>query len=159
MCNVGCGTAGVAMTVVTDAMREVAEAARSYESRWTLAALKLVDPALFALFTDQQVDWGKSLLDGTPADIREQTGSMVRGWVAITRRMEEAAAEPDAWIDGTDARTGLTVRICRQRAAADASPHPVVTPDEVAALLAAHRTVLEVKQLYPGAEVIDVQSA
>ena len=118
MCNVGCGTAGVAMTVVTDAMREVAEAARSYESRWTLAALKLVDPALFALFTDQQVDWGKSLLDGTPADIREQTGSMVRGWVAITRRMEEAAA-----------------------------------------LLAAHRTVLEVKQLYPGAEVIDVQSA
>lgn len=150
---------GVAMTVVTDAMREVAEAARSYESRWTLAALKLVDPALFALFIQQQDEWGQALVTGSREDIREQTGGMVRGWVAITRRMEEAGAEPDAWVDGIDARTGLQVRICRQRAAADASPHPVVTPDEVAALLAAHRAVLEVKQLYPGAEVIDVQSA
>lgn len=152
---------GVVMTLVTDAMREVAEAARSYESRWTLAALKLVDGPLYRLFTDQQEDWGRSLVMGDVADIREQTGSMVRGWVAVTRRMEEAAAEPDAWVDGIDARTGLRVRICRQRAAAEACPAGVVavTPDECAALLAAHRAVLELKQLYPGAEVIDVQSA
>jgi hypothetical protein len=147
------------MTVVTDAMREVAEAARSYESRWTLAALKLVDSGLYARFCEQQGAWGEALVTGSRQDIADQTGGMVRGWIAITRRMEEAGAEPDAWVDGVDARTGLRVRICRQRAAADASPHPVVTPDEVAALLAAHRAVLEVKQLYPGAEVIDVQSA
>jgi hypothetical protein len=149
------------MTVVTDAMKEVSEAARSYESRWTLAALKLVDPGLFALFIEQQNQWGQSLVTGSRDDIREQTGGMIRGWVAITRRMEEAGAEPDAWVDGIDARSGLQVRICRQRAALDAVPEGVVaiTPDEAAALLAAHRAVLEVKQLYPGAELIDVQSA
>lgn len=146
---------GVAMTVVTDAMREVAEAARSYESRWTLAALKLLDADLYTRFRQQQDEWGQALVTGSAHDIREQTGGMVRGWIAVTRRMEEAGADPDAWVDGVDARTGLRVRISRSRAALDDGSVVTVTPDEVAALLAAHRAVLEVKQLYPGAEMID----
>ena len=48
----------------------VSEAARPYESRWTLRALLGVDPELYEKFRGQQQDWERALLKGEDVERR-----------------------------------------------------------------------------------------
>lgn len=143
------------MSAVTEAMRDVSQASRSFEARWQLSSLKLLDPELYERFVGQRGDWEQSLVTGSQSEVREQTAAMCRGWLAVTRRMEEAGAEPSAYLVGQCIRTGLRVAVTSQLAVAGGLDPDVVmvTPDEVAALLSAQQEILKVKQLFPGATV------
>ena len=98
----------------------------------------------------------------SPAELRQQTDGMVRGWLAITRRLEEAGAEDDAYLLGVCPRTGTKVAIGEQLAARarvqELHGEAVVwmTPHEAATLLASHQTVASLKRLFPGAELLDL---
>jgi hypothetical protein len=162
--------------MVRSSYSQVSEAARSFESRWTLRALKRVDPGLYALFVEQRGLWEAALVKGGEADVEAQTEAMCRGWLAVARRMEEAGAEDDAYLLGRDERTGLRVAIGDQLAAMDRvreievpgaldeNDQPVmervpvtwVTPDEVATLLAAQQELLRIKGAFVGAEIVDL---
>mgnify|MGYP001400296296 CR=1 FL=1 len=151
------------MTIVSDAMIEVANAAAAYERRWTVAALKALDPELHARFVGQQDDWHAALVTGSDADVREQTAAMCRGWAAITKRME--GQPDDAYMLGICPRTGLRVAITTQKAVCGrlqelgGEPVLLVHPDEVAVMLAAQQAIASIKSVYPGAEVIELRPA
>jgi hypothetical protein len=142
--------------MIAELMQAVAAAARSFESRWTLHSLKLVDPDLHALFLGQRADWDAALVTGTDAEARAETEAMLRGWLAVTRRMEDQ--EPNAWIDGQCPTTGLRVAIGTQIAAAEYLAPDVIwiSPDEVATLLSVQREILAIKRLAPGATVEEI---
>lgn len=148
------------MTIVTDAMIEVAGAASAYERRWTVASLKAVDAELHALFIGQQNDWHEALVTGTDLDVREQTAAMCRGWSAITKRME--GAPDNAYMLGFDMRTGTRVAITAQKAVCgrlqelDGEPVILIHPDEVAVLLGAQQALASLKTIYPGAEIVEL---
>jgi hypothetical protein len=148
--------------LVGDAFRQVSEAARAYERRWTVRALKSVDPELHARFIEQQQLWEQATVTGDKADLIEQTAAMVRGWRAITRRMEQAGAEDDAYLLRVDVRSGLRVAISAQQAALERVQElhgervVFVTPDECATLLAAQQAVASIKGWFPGAELLDL---
>lgn len=143
------------MSAVSEAMREVQQAARAFEARWQLSSLKLLDPELYEKFVGQRADWEQALVTGSQSEVREQTAAMCRGWAAATRCMEAAHAEPTAYLLGQCVRTGLRVAVTTQLAVATCLDPDVVmiTPDEVAALLSAQQEILKVKQLFPGATV------
>jgi hypothetical protein len=138
----------------------VSEAAQPFESRWTLRALLAVDPGLYEAFRDQQKLWEASLVIGEFDDVRQQTAAMVRGWAAITRRME--GTPDDAYLLGVCPRTGTKVAIGDQLAARarvrEVHGEPVVfmTPHECASLLASHQTVASLKRLFPDSELLDL---
>jgi hypothetical protein len=140
----------------------VSDAARAFESRWTLRALWRVDPDLHAMFLEQQALWNQALVAGSDAEIEEQTAAMCRGWAAITRRLVEAEAPDDAYLLGRCPKTGLAVAIGDQLAAMDrvrelhGEQIVWLTPAEVATLLAGTQALAELRQVFPGAEIIDL---
>jgi hypothetical protein len=162
--------------MVTSSYSRVSDAAKAFESRWTLRALKRIDPGLYDLLAEQRSLWEAALIKGEETDVEAQTEAMCRGWRAVARRMEEAGAEDDAYLLGRDERTGLRVAIGDQLAAMDRvrevevpgpldeNDQPVmervpvtwVTPDEVATLLAAQQELLRIKGAFVGAEIIDL---
>lgn len=145
---------------IQHAHRSVSDAARPYESRWTLRALQSLDPDLHARFREQQDLWHAALVTGDDDEVREQTEAMCRGWSAICRRME--GQPDDSYLLGTDPRTGLKVAISAQQAAMDRvrEVHGErvvwVTPDEVATLLSAQQGIASIKGAFPGAQLIDL---
>jgi hypothetical protein len=141
------------MSAVSEAMREVSQAARSFEARWQLSSLKLLDSELHDRFVGQRADWEQAIVTGDKDEICEQTAGLCRGWLAVTKRMGEA--EPTAYLLGQCVRTGLRVAVTTQLAVATELDSDIVmiTPDEVAALLAAQQEILKIKQLFPGATV------
>lgn len=147
---------------VSDAMRLVSAAARSFESRWTLRSLLSVDPELHGKLLAQQALWHEALVTGASDEVSEQTSAMCRGWRAVTERMEKADAPDDAYLLGVCPKTGLRVAIGDQTAAMDrvreVHGEKVVwmTPGEVATLLAGTQAIATVKQAFPGAELIDL---
>ena len=144
---------------MTSPYRQVADAASAFESRWTLRALKRVDPELAALLSEQERLWGEALVTGSEAEIEEQTAAMCRGWAKVTARMQD---EPDdAYLIGM-APNGLKVAIGNQRAAMarvremHGEAVIFVTPDECATMLAAQQELAKIKGAFPGAEIIDL---
>jgi hypothetical protein len=144
---------------MTSPYRQVADAASAFESRWTLNALRRVDPELHARFLEQEHLWDAALVTGTDAEIEEQTAAMCRGWAKVTARMQ---AEPDdAYLLGM-ASNGLKVAISNQRAAMARvrelhGEHVCfLTPDECATMLAAQQELARIKGAFPGAEVIEL---
>lgn len=142
--------------------RLVSEAARPFESRWTLRALYAEDKELYLRFREQQALWSEALVTGSEIDIEDQTAAMCRGWHAIARRMEEAGAPDDAYLIGVDPNTGMRVAIGDQLAARDrvreidGEKTIWLTPHEVATLLASTQVIASLKNLFPGAELIDL---
>jgi hypothetical protein len=140
--------------------RVVADAAQPFESRWTLRALLSVDPDLYEAFRDQQALWNTALITGDDSDVTQQTAAMVRGWQAITRRMD--GTPDDAYLLGVCPRTGTKVAIGDQTAARarvrEIHGEAVIwmTPHECASLLASQQVVASLKGLFPGAELIDL---
>ena len=143
---------------VAEAHRLVADAARPYESRWTMRALLAVDRDLYLKFRDQQNLWHEALVTGTEDDIAEQTGAMCRGWQAITLRMD--GTEDDAYMIGVDDAKGITVAISSQKAARERVEElygdrvVFLDPAEVATLLGRSETIATLKGDFPGSELL-----
>ena len=140
--------------------RETAAAA-AYEARWTLPALRRVDPDLAQLLDEQRTLFFAALASGDLADIREHGEAMVRGWLKAIARM---AAEPDnAYLVGVDPATGTRVAISTQRASEGRVREQhgddilFLTPDEVAAIAATIHPAAAVKTLWPGATITQVR--
>lgn len=142
----------------TTVFTTVADAARGFESRWTLSALRSVDPGLYDRFAQQRALWEEALEGGSRSEVEKHTAALVRGYIAITKRMEDEGAADDAYVLGTDYDTGTVVAIGRQVASAEhvMAKHKAVfmTPDEAARLLARSKDIVELKKVFPGAEVM-----
>jgi hypothetical protein len=143
---------------------EVSGAALAFEQRWTAAALKRVDPDLSRRLHEQRGLFDRSLITGTADEIETQGSAMCRGYAAAVRALEGAGEPDDAYVIGKCPRTGFTVAIGSQKAAADRvrEVHGErvvwVTPDEVASLLnsvEAFKPIAAIKRLFPGAEIVD----
>jgi hypothetical protein len=143
-------------------MGQVAEAAKAFESRWTLTALKRVDADLHRLFNEQQDLYHQALITGSDHEVEEQAAAMCRGWAAIARAMETAEAEDDAYLLGFHGATGTRVAIGEQKHAIarvrELHGDKVVwiTPDEVAALVGGMELLKAAKGVFPDAEVINL---
>ncbi len=144
---------------------EVSSAASLFERRWTRHALKRVDKALAQRLQEQRDLFDRSLVTGTAAEIETQGAAMCRGYAVATKAMETSGEADDSYILGQDARSGFRVAIGHQRAAADrvaelgGQPVVWISADEVAAMMAGlegFKQLAAVKQLFPGAEVVDV---
>ena len=137
-------------------------AAAAFESRWTRRALRRVDPELEQRLGEQRELLSGALASGIDRDIRLHGEAMVRGWHAAIARM---AAEPaGAFLVGEDPASGMRVAISDQRAS-EATVRDLygdgvifLTPDEVAAMATTLQQVRTVKALWPGAEVVAVET-
>ena len=145
---------------------EVSEAARTFESRWTWAALRRVDRQLHHRLKEQLRLLEQALNIGSAAEIERQGAAAVRGYAEAAQALQDAGEADDAFVIGEDPRTGFRVIIGQQRAAArrELNGKAVIwiTPDEVAAVLAnleAFKPIAAVKTLFPGAEILDVRRA
>jgi hypothetical protein len=143
-------------------MGQVAGAAEAFESRWTLNALKRVDPDLHQIFNEQQDLYHEALIRGSDPEVEEQAAAMCRGWAAVARAMEAAKAEDDAYLLGFHGGTGTRVAIGGQKHAIarvrELHGDKVIwiTPDEVAALVGGMELLKAAKGVFPDAEVINL---
>jgi len=151
------------MTVVEQMMQKIGEHASRYESRWTLTALRRVDPDLHEAVEDQRGMFHQAVLTGEDDEaIKEQGEAMCRGWQAAIAKMEQSSAPEDAIMLGQDFKTGTIVAIGNQKAAMGrvielhGTNAVFLTPDEVAAMFAGLQGVAQVKALWPGAEITRV---
>jgi hypothetical protein len=143
-------------------MGQVAKAAEAFESRWTLAALKRVDPDLHRIFNEQQGLYHQALITGSDQEVEEQAAAMCRGWAAVARAMEAASADDDAYLLGFHSGTGTRVAIGEQKHAIarvrELHGDKVIwiTPDEVAALVGGMELLKAAKGVFPDAEIINL---
>ena len=148
--------------LIARVMGQVAGAAEAFESRWTLNALKRVDPDLHQIFSEQQELYHEALIRGGEHEVEEQAAAMCRGWAAVARAMETAGAEDDAYLLGCHGGTGTRVAIGAQKHAIarvrELHGDMVIwiTPDEVAALVGGMELLKAAKGVFPDAEVINL---
>lgn len=160
-------------------MDNVAAAASAFEGRWTMLALKRVDPDLAADLDAQRDLWHQAqfmyrapgpreLARGRGGDGHDelvaQGSAMCRGYAAAVRALEASGCEDDAYVLGHDLKTGTTVAITHQKAASDrvrelhGARVVLISPDEVASLfgsIEALKAIAAIKQRFPGAEIIE----
>lgn len=147
---------------VADCLALVTPAEAAFHSRWRMSSLKRIDADLHEAVTEQQELYGSACVIGTDAEARLQSEAMVRGWNAACRAMETAQAPDDAYMMGMDDASGLQVVIAEHKGSRDAlakrygEPLVVITPSEVASLLASVEIIKSVKQHFPDAEVLRV---
>ena len=143
----------------------VAEAALPFEARWTQAALKRVDQDLHRRLLDQRDLFDQALVTGTAQDIELHGAALCRGYAIAIQALERAAEPDNAYMLGQDVRSGFRVAIGQQKAAAQRVREVLgdkvvwVTPDEVATIVAhleAFKPITLIKQLFPGAEILDL---
>lgn len=138
-------------------LRQESAAAAVFESRWTMRALRRVDPDLCQAVDEQRALFHEAILTGEDDAIREHGDAMCRGWAAAVLRMEQAGEADDAYMLGQSG--GIVVAIGSQRSAAarvrELHGERVIwlTPDEVAAMFGGLQSVAMVKALWPGAEI------
>ena len=73
---------------------KVSEAALPFESRWTEAALRRIDPVMHERFLAQRELFNAMLEKGTLDEVGEHGAALVRAYVAVVATME-AAGGPD----------------------------------------------------------------
>ena len=143
---------------------QVATAATAFESRWTMLALRRVDADLAQRLGEQRNLFDHACITGTADEIETQGAAMCRGYAAACRALEAAGAADDAYLLGRCSRTAMVVAIGEQKAAVErvrelhGADVVWITPDEVATLFASAeglKMVAAVKQMFPGAEIID----
>jgi hypothetical protein len=148
-------------------MAAVSEAATPFESRWTLAALKRVDPDTHRRLLEQRSLFDQVMVTGSAGEVEAHGAAMCRGYRKAVQVLEQAGTSDDAYLLGQDPRSGFRVAIGEQKAAAgrvrEIAGAAVVwiTPDEVAAILAnleAFKPTAAIKRLFPGAEILDVRT-
>jgi hypothetical protein len=142
----------------------IAKRAQEFEQRWTRLTLKRVDGELAEKFERQRDLFDEACITGTVAQIYAHGEAMLRGYAAVTRALERAGVEDDAYLIGRCPKTGTMVAIGNQKAAGDrvreihGEQVVLLSPDEVATLfgsIEALKTIAAIKRRFPGAEVID----
>jgi predicted signal transduction protein with EAL and GGDEF domain len=132
------------------------QAAIAFEARWTLAALKRVDPDLHAALLEQSAIYSQATMFGSAHDAAEHQKALARGYALAVSTMEASGAEDDAYMIGN--HNGLMVAISHQKAVQQRVPHAIVlSPDEVALLCSVVKgmdKLAQIKQHWPGAELI-----
>lgn len=151
-------------SVVAECLALVAPAESAFRSRWRTSTLKRLDPELYQLLAEQIDLYETSLITGSDEDTRDQAAAMVRGWRAACARMEAPLEDDDAYFTGYDEST-LTKVVIGPFMASVARVQFVkgerlilVTPDEVARLVGGMGALLEVKAIFPDAEILPLQS-
>lgn len=140
----------------------VSEAATKFERRWTMLALRRVDPDLATRLFEQRQLFDKQCVSGGLDGVSKQGEALLRGYAVVVRAMEAADMADDAYMVGSDP-SGLKVAIGTQRATVDRVREVHgrntiwVTPDEVAAMLASmpFKRIADAKRIFPGAEIIE----
>lgn len=156
------GPTVIGQALVQSMIQLVSAAAATYESRWTMRALKRVDADLCEAIEDQQSMFHTALITGEDEQIIEHGEAMCRGWSAAVTRMEQANELDDAYVLGF--HNGVTVAIGSQRSASarvrELHGDRVVwlTPDEVACLFAGLQDVAKVKSLWIDAEIVGIRN-
>lgn len=151
--------------VVSECLALVAPAESAYRGRWRLSTLERLDPELYGLLVEQIDLFNMSLVTGTAAEARDHAAAMVRGWRAACAVLEAPLQADDAYLTGFDSNTGTRVVVAEQlgavaRVQALAGERVVlVTPDEVARMVAGMAIVAEAKRLFPDAEILGTQVA
>lgn len=142
---------------------EIGRAAAPFESRWTMLALRRLEPDLASRLHEQRSLFDEACIKGDSGDIEEQGAAMCRGYLAAVRVLEAAAEPDDAYMLGSDPDSGLKIAVGMQKAALarvrELHGQDVIwiTPDEVACLMRSvetFKTLAAVKQVFPTAELI-----
>lgn len=145
-------------------MAAVSEAATPFESRWTWAALKRVDPDTHGRLLDQRSLFDRAMVTGTSEEIEAHGAAMCRGYRKAVQVLERAGTSDDAYLLGQDRCSGFRVAIGEQKAAAErvrdlhGATVVWITPDEVASILAnleGFKPITAIKRLFPGAEILE----
>lgn len=148
--------------VVAKCLALVAPAESAFRSRWRMGTLARVDAELAGLVQEQVDLFNQALVTGTDGECREHAEAMVRGWRAACARLESPLLPDDAYLVGFDPNTGTRVVVAEQQASigrvqAVAGERVVmVTPDEVARMVAGMAVIAEAKRLFPDAEVMEI---
>jgi hypothetical protein len=150
--------------VVAECLSLVAPAESAFRSRWRLGTLRRIDAELHALLVEQIDLFNISLVTGSATEAREHAQAMVRGWRAACAALEAPLKPDDAYLVGFDPNTGTRVVVAEQlasvaRVQSVAGERVVlVTPDEVARMVAGMAIVAEAKRFFPDAEIMSVQA-
>src|SRR3954447_1575738 len=91
--------------------REISAAAVALERRWTLAALKRVDPDLAERLSKQQELFNRAAVTGTIEEVEAHGAAMCRGYAAAVRALEANSEPDDAYTLGQDPRSGFKIAI------------------------------------------------
>lgn len=151
-----------ATAIVSQSLALTGPAEAAFRSRWRLGTLRRADPDLHALLIEQIDLYNAALITGTDAEVKLQAAAMVRGWRAACAALEGPLAPDDAYLTGWDPNTGTRVVIAEQqgsigRIQSVAGERVVmVTPDEVARMIAGMTIIAEAKRLFPDAEIMSV---
>ena len=115
----------------------------------------------------QQDLFNRAAVTGTAEEIEGHGAALCRGYAAAVRAVETTSEPDDAYILGQDPRSGFTVAIGHQKAAAERSVElhgksvVWISPDEVAAVLAqleGLKALSTIKRMWPGAEIVDIRT-
>jgi hypothetical protein len=142
----------------------ITAASSAFEARWTMLALRRVDPDLSLALHEQCQLYYEACCDGGADAIKTHGEALARGYAAAVVAMEAAKHHHDAYLVGR--HNGLVVLISNQKAVqsrlVDTASHGeraiLMSPDEVALLMSSIEglsAVTAIKKLFPGAEVID----
>lgn len=156
-----------AMDALTKWHGEVQAAAIAFEGRWTMAALKRVDPDLAQRLDEQCGLFVEMCVTMEAAEIAEHGAATIRGYAAAVAAMEASGEDHDAYWLGKCPSTGTRVAVGQKNASAGivraryGAEVLFMTPDEVAMLVglksddvakrAAMEFVAEAKRTWPGA--------
>lgn len=146
-------------------MAMVRPAETAYRSRWRLSTLQRVDADLHQMLIEQIDLYNTALVTGSDKEAQTQAEAMVRGWRAACAALEGPALPDDAYQVGFDLNTGTRVVIAEQSASIARIQRVagervlIVTPDEVARMVAGMAVIAEAKQFFPDAEVLSVSRA
>lgn len=149
-------------SVVSQCLAMVKPVEEVFRSRWRLSTLKRIDPELHGLLNEQIDLFESSLITGTDGETREQAAAMVRGWEAARRRLELEPQPDDAYFAGYDEMTMTKVIIGPCTKSIARIQHiagerlVMITPDEVARLIGGMGALVEVKAIFPDAEILSV---
>lgn len=129
-----------------------------------MGTLRRVDADLHQALAEQIDLYNAALVTGTDQEARLQAAAMVRGWRAACAALESPLLPDDSYFIGFCSRTGTRVVIAEQQASIGRVQQVgnarvvMVTPDEVARMVAGMAVVMQAKNLFPDAEIMEVAS-
>lgn len=161
----GAAVVSAAVSVVAECLALVQPAESAFRSRWRLGTLARANPDLHSALVEQIDLYNAALVTGSATDAREHAAAMVRGWCAACSALESPLLPDDAYLTGFDPSTGTRVVIAEQQASAGRIQRVagdrvvIVTPDEVARMVAAAAIVAECKVFFPDTELVAVHTS
>lgn len=148
--------------LVAECLALVAPAENAFRSRWRLSTLERANADLHRMLVDQIGLYNAALVTGTATDAREHAAAMVRGWRAACAALESPLLPDDSYQVGYDSFAGIRVVIADQRTSVGRAQSlngervVIVTPDEVATMIAGMTIMSEAKAFFPDAELVRV---